>query len=115
MLQGLSSSDEESDYDDDDNDKERVELEEIEEEIIDEALDTSQFPTIKDISEEIIDAGDSSEQSDSDIEMETVPSPNKSRSSPPTKHQSSSPTFNLKTETVVELSGGGVNYYCMTH
>lgn len=77
---------------------------------MDEALDTSQFQTIRDISEEIIDTGDSSEHSDSDVEMKTVP-----LTVSPTKNRSPSPTFNLKTETVVELSGGRVYKKSILH
>ena len=94
-----SSHDEDSDNDSDsDNDGGKVDLEEIEEEILEDALDTSQFPTMKDVSEEIVDL-EESEKSNSDIEMEE-------RVSSSNLQRSSSPTFNLKTETFIELSGG---------
>ena len=85
-----------------------MELEEIEEEILEDALDSSQF-NMKDISEEIIEIDDDDEpnssNSDSDHEIgETFGKSGKQDS--PVVMRSESPTFDLKPKKCVELSGG---------
>eukprot|EP00111_Clytia_hemisphaerica_P015485 TCONS_00045727-protein len=99
-------SDAEGDRNTDRNKGTGMELEEIEEEILEDALDSSQY-IMKDISEEIIEVDDGepdSNQSDSDNEIGEGFRKSGKRDSP-VMMRSESPTFDLKPKKWVELSG----------